>query len=185
MTDIPDFLFITLYMVLTFHMIALKYKKSRYFSGFSKQSKIFLVAVHVLIVTSNIILYLWFILKDANPVSSLAAAFGILLFTTGIFVIFWGMYSLRKMVFVPENKLVVEGPYRFVRHPMYSGGITGAFGLAVFSSSLPGIIYSIILTLVLSHIADAEEKDLIARLGQEYKIYRKRVPKLFPRFFSS
>ena len=180
MTGFLDFLFITLYMFLTFHIIALKYKKSRYFSGFSKRSKIFLVAVHVLIVISNIILYLWFILKYANPVSSLAVAFGIILFATGLSVIFWGIYCLRKMVFVPENKLVVKGPYRFVRHPMYFGGIIGALGLAVFSGSLSGVVYSIILALVLSHIADAEEMDLRARLGQEYIDYGKKVPKLFP-----
>lgn len=175
-----EFTFVTLYMFITFNMIAVKYKKSRYFSGFSKKLKIFLVAFHVIIVISNIILYIRFILKYANQISSPAAAFGLLLFVTGISVILWGMYSLRKMVFVPENKLIVKGPYKFVRHPMYFGGIIGAVGIAIFAGSLAGVLYSIILAFVLSRIADAEEMDLIARFGQEYIRYGKKVPKLFP-----
>jgi len=36
------------------------------------------------------------------------------------------------------------------------------------------------LTLVLSHIADAEEEELRARFGEAYVEYGKKVPKLFP-----
>ncbi len=63
---------------------------------------------------------------------------------------------------------------------MYSGGIIDAFGLAVFAGSVLGAVYSLVLALVLSHIADAEEADLIARFGNEYVEYAKRTPKLFP-----
>ncbi|MBE0522549.1 MAG: hypothetical protein IBX39_09840, partial [Candidatus Methanoperedenaceae archaeon] len=49
-----------------------------------------------------------------------------------------------------------------------------------FAGSLAGVLYSIILAFVLSRIADAEEMDLIARFGQEYIRYGKKVPKLFP-----
>jgi len=43
-----------------------------------------------------------------------------------------------------------------------------------------GAIYSLILAVVLSHISDAEENDLIARFGNDYLDYRKKVRKLFP-----
>ncbi len=79
-----------------------------------------------------------------------------MLFAAGLFIIFWGMYSLRKAVFVPENKLVAAGPFKFVRHPMYLGGVIGALGLALFAGSLLGAVYSFVLTLVLSHISNAE-----------------------------
>ncbi len=96
----------------------------------------------------------------------------------GLLFILWGVYTLREAVFVPENKLVAAGPYRFVRHPMYSGGIIGAFGLALFAGSVLGAVYSFVLALVLSHIADAEEEELMERFG-EYVEYARRVPKLF------
>jgi protein-S-isoprenylcysteine O-methyltransferase Ste14 len=66
---------------------------------------------------------------------------------------------------------------------MYLGGITGAFGLALFAGSVLGFIYSFILALVLSHIADSEEEDLRARFGQEYVEYQRKVPKIFPRIW--
>jgi protein-S-isoprenylcysteine O-methyltransferase Ste14 len=178
------FVFMSLYMVITYHIIALKYRKSIGFSYFRKFSRTFLVSVHVFIVITNILLYFWFISKDFNPVSIIFSALGLLLFTAGILIIFWGGYSLRKAVFVPENKLIAVGPFAHVRHPMYLGGIIGAFGLALFACSFLAFIYSVILAAVLSHIADAEEEDLRARLGQQYIEYINTVPKLFPRMKS-
>jgi protein-S-isoprenylcysteine O-methyltransferase Ste14 len=175
-----EFVLITLYMVITYHIIALKYRKSAGFSDFTPGSKVFWVSLHVFIVSTNIFLYFWFISKDFIPVHLLLRASGLLLFAAGLLFIFWGMYTLQKAVFVPENKLVAAGPYKFVRHPMYSGGVIGAFGLAVFAGSVLGLVYSFILALVLSHISDVEEIDLIARFGNEYAEYAKRTPKLFP-----
>jgi protein-S-isoprenylcysteine O-methyltransferase Ste14 len=101
----------------------------------------------------------------------------------GIFMIFWGIFSLRTAVFVPKNKLIINGPYKFVRHPMYLGGIIGAFGLALMRGSLLAALYSFLLAVVLSHISDAEENDLIVRFGKDYLEYRKKVSKLFPHVF--
>jgi protein-S-isoprenylcysteine O-methyltransferase Ste14 len=175
-----EFILITSYMVVTYHIIALKYRKSTGFSGFSLESKIFWVSLHVFIVSTNIILYFWFISKDFNPVHFLLRASGILLFALGLFIIFWSMYSLRKAVFVPENKLIATGPFEYVRHPMYLGGIIGAIGLALFAGSVLGAVYSFVLALVLSHIASAEEEELRARFGNDYVEYAGKVPKLFP-----
>lgn len=64
---------------------------------------------------------------------------------------------------------------------MYSGGVIGAFGLAVFAGSVLGTVYSFVLALVLSRIADAEEEELRERFGEHYVEYAGRVPKLLPR----
>ncbi|VVB88932.1 Phospholipid methyltransferase [uncultured archaeon] len=176
-----EFILIISYMAITYHIIALKYRKSRGFPYFSRISRTFLVSLHAFIVITNILLYFWLISKDFNPISVILSAIGIILFAAGLYIIYWGSYSLRKAVFIPENKLVTTGAFARVRHPMYLGGIIGAFGLALFAGSVLGFIYSFILALILSHIADSEEKDLRARFGQEYVEYQKKVPKLFPR----
>lgn len=176
-----EFIFITSYMFITYHIIALKYEKSRIFSGNRQKSKLFLVVLHFFIVITNILLYFRLILNDFNPISFYFSVLGILIFIFGIFIISWGIYTLRIAVFIPENKLIIAGPYKFVRHPMYFGGITGASGLALMAGSIPGAIYSLLLAVVLSHISDAEEKDLIVRFGNDYLEYRKKVRKLFPR----
>ena len=175
-----EFIFITSYMFITYHIIALKYKKSRIFSGNSKKSKLFLVIIHFFIVITNIILYFLLLLNDLSPIPYYFSVLGIMIFIFGIFMISWGIYTLRTAVFIPGSKLIIAGPYKFVRHPMYFGGITGAFGLALWAGSIPGAIYSLILAVVLSHISDAEENDLIIRFGNDYLEYRKKVRKLFP-----
>lgn len=176
-----EFVLIALYMIITYHIIALKYKKSTGFSTFTHSTKLFWISLHVFIVSTNIILYFWLISRDFNPLYPLIRALGLLLFAAGLLFILWGAYTLQKAVFVPENKLVAAGPYRFVRHPMYSGGVIGAFGLAVFAGSVLGAVYSFMLALVLSRIADAEEEELRERFGEEYVEYAGKVPKLLPR----
>lgn len=166
-------------MVITYQIIALKYRKSTGFPGLTHSAKIFWVSLHVFIVSTNIFFYFWFISKDFNPVSTLFSAFGLLLFAAGLFIIFLGMYSLRKAVFVPGNKLIVAGIFKYVRHPMYLGGIIGAFGLALSAGSLLGAVYSGVLALVLSNIAGAEEYELRKRFGDAYMEYGKKVPKFF------
>ncbi len=173
-----EFILITFYMVVTYHIIALKYKAS--FQALSRASRTFLVALHVFIVISNIFLYFWLILSDFNQIPIALRAAGIFIFAAGLFILFWGSYALRKAVFVPGNKLLTKGPFAVVRHPMYLGGITGAFGLALFAGSLFAMVYSFILALVLSRIAEAEEENLIAKFGKEYEEYKRKVPKLLP-----
>ena len=123
-----EFILVTSYMAITYHIIALKYKKSRSFPYFSRTSRTFLVSIHAFIVITNILLYFWLISKDFNPISIVVSALGIVLFTAGLFIIYWGSYSLRKAVLIPENKLVT----------------TGAFGLVFFAGSVLGFIYSFI-----------------------------------------
>ena len=90
------------------------------------------------------------------------------------------MYSLSKEVFIPGKKLIISGPFAIVRHPMYLGGIIGAFGLALFAGSMFAFVYSLMLALVLLHISEAEERELKTRFGDDYIEYMKKVPKIFP-----
>ena len=175
-----EFILITSFMVISYHIIALKYLHSTGFSSGSNVSRLFLVGIHVIIVIANITLYFWLISKDIRAVHDAFRFGGFLVFAIGIFIILWGMYSLSKAVFVPGKKLIISGPFAIVRHPMYLGGITGAFGLTLFAGSPFGLVYSIILALVLSHISEAEERELKTRFGDEYIEYMKKVPKIFP-----
>ena len=180
MIGYPEFILITSYMVVTFNIIALKYRRSSGFSFKSRLSKLFLVGLHFIIVITNVALYFWLIFQDINAVNDVFRVTGLLVFAIGIFIITWAIYSLRKAVFVPGKKLIISGPFAIVRHPMYLGGITGAFGLSLFAGSLLGLVYSFVLALVLSHISGAEEKELRIRFGDDYIEYMKKVPKILP-----
>src|SRR3990172_11434523 len=166
-----EFILITSFMVISYHIIAMKYIRSTGFSSSSSGSQLFLVGIHVIIVITNIALYFWLISQDINAVHDVFRFAGLLVFVIGIFIIIWGMYSLSKEVFIPGKKLIISGPFAIVRHPMYLGGIIGAFGLALFAGSLLGLVYSFVLALVLLHISEAEERELKTRFGDDYIEY--------------
>lgn len=73
-------------------------------------------------------------------------------------------------------RLVIAGPYRFVRNPMAVAGIVQGIAVGWYLGSLPVIGYAIAGAL-LWHIAvrPVEERDLAKRFGEEYAGYRQRV----------
>src|SRR3990172_10884198 len=119
MISYVEFILITSFMVISYHIIALKYLRSTGFSSSSSVSRLFLVGIHVIIVITNITLYFWLISKDIRAVHDVLRVMGLLVFSCGIFIIIWGMYTLSNEVFVPGKKLIISGPFAIVRHPMY------------------------------------------------------------------
>jgi protein-S-isoprenylcysteine O-methyltransferase Ste14 len=78
-----------------------------------------------------------------------------------------------------EGTLVETGPYRLVRHPMYSGMVLVAFGWALWVHGWLTIVYAIILLLFFDLKSRREEQWLKAKFSG-YDAYQKRVRKLIP-----
>ena len=82
----------------------------------------------------------------------------------------------------PPRRLVVRGPYRFVRNPMISGVIFILFGEAlVLLSLLHGLWATAFLSLNLVYIPLMEEPQLERRFGEAYREYRRHVRRFLPR----
>jgi protein-S-isoprenylcysteine O-methyltransferase Ste14 len=81
----------------------------------------------------------------------------------------------------PPQRLVILGPYRYVRNPMYLGnlGIVVAEGLALRS---PGILlYAAMLSLVVHlYVTRSEEPALMKRYGDPYRRYMEAVRRWLP-----
>lgn len=81
-----------------------------------------------------------------------------------------------------EQGLIVSGPFSVVRHPSYwahTSIITGIF-------LITGIIAVGIIAIIDSGITyfittELEDKELIARFGNQYREYQRQVPKFFPK----
>jgi protein-S-isoprenylcysteine O-methyltransferase Ste14 len=116
------------------------------------------------------------------------AILGAVLFLIGLALVIWTVTLLGKVgrgtlaPWDPTSRLVVRGPYRYVRNPMITGVGTMLAGQAVFFRS-----WAIAVELVLFGAVNAiyfplvEEPGLRRRFGAEYEEYCARVPRWLPR----
>jgi protein-S-isoprenylcysteine O-methyltransferase Ste14 len=83
------------------------------------------------------------------------------------------------------NRLVIAGPYRFVRNPMAVAGIAQGVAVGLLLSSWLVIAYAVIGAVVWNvGIRPLEEADLEARFGDEFRRYRTAVRCWWPRIES-
>jgi protein-S-isoprenylcysteine O-methyltransferase Ste14 len=93
----------------------------------------------------------------------------------------WHFVGVRQVLAAPterSNELVVTGPYRWVRHPLYFWGL-------VFLWLMPQMtVNRLALTVVLScylYVGSLfEERRLVAEFGEAYRRYQRQVPRLIP-----
>jgi len=119
----------------------------------------------------------------------LAQAGGLSLLAFGLFLF---ASSLRRFAtegegtlapWDPPRRLVVRGPYRYVRNPMISGVVFVLFGEALVLLSRPHFVWALIFLAVnFIYIPLLEETGLRQRFGDSYVEYCRHVPRLIPRF---
>jgi len=80
-----------------------------------------------------------------------------------------------------NEPLVVHGPYRYVRHPLYFGVILLVIGWWLLLDYTFLLISAILLLLWFNFVvAGFEEKELRAMFGEQYERYSREVPKIIP-----
>ena len=80
------------------------------------------------------------------------------------------------------TRLVVRGPYRYVRNPMISGVLFVLLGEAAFFGSLAlQLWFGLVLAANAVYMPLVEEPGLERRFGEEYERYRAHVPRWIPR----
>jgi len=84
--------------------------------------------------------------------------------------------------FDPPRRLVVQGPYRYVRNPMYLGATLALCGAALFYRSGQLLAYAVLFVTATHVFAVWYEEPTLARLfGDQYEAYRARVGRWLPR----
>jgi len=84
--------------------------------------------------------------------------------------------------FDPPRQLVVRGPYRLVRNPMYVGAAAALLGAALYYESLPLVAYTAAFLLVMHlFVRVYEEPKLRRSFGDVYEDYCRRVGRWWPR----
>ncbi len=110
---------------------------------------------------------------------------------SGIFsnlLIFWVVNTLGKNISaalkVRDNqRLVTNGPYYYVRHPLYVAGIPLFLSIFLISSNwflgFVGVSFQLFIILVRTPL---EEKLLLKHFGDEYQCYMNNTGAYFPKF---
>jgi protein-S-isoprenylcysteine O-methyltransferase Ste14 len=103
-------------------------------------------------------------------------AWGMPLSLAGLALRAWAAGHLEK-----NRELATEGPYAYVRNPLYIGTLAVAAGFAAASRRWElGVLFAAVFLLVYLPVVELEEQHL-RTLFPAYADYERRVPKLIPR----
>jgi protein-S-isoprenylcysteine O-methyltransferase Ste14 len=118
-----------------------------------------------------------------TPVDSLAW-FGAWITAAGALLIAWSFVRLGKALTpyprpLAGARLRQNGPYQFMRHPIYSGVVLASLGWAVWLLSVDGIFCALLLGIFFDRKARREENWLRQQYA-DYADYAHRVKKFIP-----
>lgn len=104
---------------------------------------------------------------------------------------YWVMSSLGDNVSEtiytrPDQKLIQHGPYRWVRHPLYTNGMMLFMGAGVGAENAFIILFTLLTWAgIYRLVIPQEEAELLERFGEDYEEYMARTGKLLPQLRSS
>jgi len=117
---------------------------------------------------------------------------GLFLFSIGGYVRFKARLELKekarfdslaataKLQIMKDHQLVKDGLYKHIRHPIYLGETLRNCGIVMLLSSIYGILFIVVATVLLLFRIEIEERMLIEAFGEEYKEYQKNTKKIIP-----
>lgn len=80
-----------------------------------------------------------------------------------------------------QHQLVTRGPYRWVRHPLYTVGSSMFIAFAIMADNWFIAALGILTFLLMAIRTPKEEANLIEKFGDEYREYMKRTGRFFPK----
>jgi protein-S-isoprenylcysteine O-methyltransferase Ste14 len=116
-------------------------------------------------------------------------AAGLIVMWLGLAIRVWAIATLgrafRTTVEVdPGQAVVSSGPYRWVRHPSYTGLLLIATGCGLAAGNWLALAVCVVLSLpALLRRIQVEEAELTGVLGDRYRAYQARTKRLIPRLW--
>jgi len=114
-----------------------------------------------------------------------ALASGTVICVFGLFVTLWARWTLAgnwssDVTFKRDHELVKTGPYRFVRHPIYTGLLVMGVGTAVTVGQLHCWVGIVITGIGFWIKLKQEERLMLRHFPDQYPAYQKEVKALVP-----
>jgi protein-S-isoprenylcysteine O-methyltransferase len=119
------------------------------------------------------------------PEDTAIAFLGLAMTASGIAFAVWARFALgenwsSQVTLKQEHELVHSGPYRLVRHPIYSGILLALLGTAIFVGQLRGLIAFGLFLAGFWLKARMEEALMLQQFGDQYRRYQREVKALIP-----
>ena len=123
-----------------------------------------------------------------TPGQTAAFILMLLCFAGGLFLTVWSLKLFADAgngspaPWNPVGKLIITGPYAYMRNPMLTGVFLILLGEALlFQSRALGWYWLIFVMINAFYFPLSEEKGLLKRFGKEYETYKNNVPRFIPR----
>ncbi|MBZ5721680.1 MAG: isoprenylcysteine carboxylmethyltransferase family protein [Acidobacteriia bacterium] len=110
---------------------------------------------------------------------------GLAVQAAGLAFAIWARYTLGRnwagrITVGASQELVIRGPYRLVRHPIYSGLLFGILGTAIVVGQVRGFLGLLLVLVAVMIKLGREESALRGHFGPAYEKYAEQVPALVP-----
>ena len=111
---------------------------------------------------------------------------GIGLMLAGIAFRWWAIATLGKfftfdVAIQSSQKVVDSGPYRYIRHPSYTGALVTQLGIGLALGNWAGLLALMVcMAIAYWYRISVEEKALLAALGEPYRQYMQRTRRIIP-----
>ncbi len=102
--------------------------------------------------------------------------------------LFWVHYVLDRewsviLKLQVDHQLITSGPYRRICHPMYTVLLVYMLSWVLVSASLSFLVYYAVSGFLIVVRIPREERMMLEKFGEEYRVYMRRTGRLLPHFF--
>jgi protein-S-isoprenylcysteine O-methyltransferase len=95
-----------------------------------------------------------------------------------------GRLWVHEVAIQAQHEVVEAGPYRWIRHPAYSGSLLGFIGVGLAMGNWAAlVVIAAIPMLAYAYRVSVEERALSAALGDDYRAYMRRTRRFIPFLF--
>lgn len=92
-----------------------------------------------------------------------------------------GKFATGVLLIEDDHKLIKQGIYKYIRHPIYSGSIIGVLGFGLVFRALIVLIFCLVLYFIIFRQRMIYEEQILEdKFGQEYVTYKKKTKRLIP-----
>ena len=111
---------------------------------------------------------------------------GLLVFGSGLILRWFSVFYLGhlysfEVAIARDHQVISSGPYRYLRHPAYTGSLLSFIGIGICASNFLSLaLFTLPVFCALLHRIKIEEAALLDALGENYRAYASKTSRLIP-----